>query len=584
MTLRNILLLLTLFFLGGSPGYASDDYKESKEYLELREAMHHAFNDGDSARFFPALKKLENYLLAQGDQHAYYNQRCNEIIFLMNQQQIFEAYKLASQLSKELREKKVDKEMYMAMNMLGHINRYCGNKEEAKENWREVLRMMEKQGYYSNMPPIYMNIVNVALNDDPAEADSLLDKALEIAKKYAPERVFDIETRHSLSFYNRGEFDKFVEGYKAYKEGEKEGKSSVHGRSMEIYYQAYLGNVDKAVELAKKELGDEGSDAIPIIYEKAGRWQEAYEALKQEYAKSDSIDNVVLTNSMQGIREEIRLYDSERKAYRARLIGLTAAILLLSLLIVALVYIVQTRRRHLKEMQAAYEHAKESDKMKTAFIQNISHEIRTPLNIISGFSQVIANPDLTESVEERQHLAGMMQDNAAQVTRLLDEIIGLSLIESTAKMNRNDEPKVNSMIRDTMKDFENIIAQGTSLRYETTLSEDFTFKTNESMLKRIINALLDNAAKYTEKGTITIRTTKEEDALLRITVEDTGCGIPANEADHIFERFVKLNTFKEGIGLGLPLSRRLAEQLGGTLQLDTTYTPGACFVIKLPIL
>ena len=584
MTLRNILLLLTLFFLGGSPGYASDDYKESKEYLELREAMHHAFNDGDSARFFPALKKLENYLLAQGDQHAYYNQRCNEIIFLMNQQQIFEAYKLASQLSKELREKKVDKEMYMAMNMLGHINRYCGNKEEAKENWREVLRMMEKQGYYSNMPPIYMNIVNVALNDDPAEADSLLDKALEIAKKYAPERVFDIETRHSLSFYNRGEFDKFVEGYKAYKEGEKEGKSSVHGRSMEIYYQAYLGNVDKAVELAKKELGDEGSDAIPIIYEKAGRWQEAYEALKQEYAKSDSIDNVVLTNSMQGIREEIRLYDSERKAYRARLIGLTAAILLLSLLIVALVYIVQTRRRHLKEMQAAYEHAKESDKMKTAFIQNISHEIRTPLNIISGFSQVIANPDLTESVEERQHLAGMMQDNAAQVTRLLDEIIGLSLIESTAKMNRNDEPKVNSMIRDTMKDFENIIAQGTSLRYETTLSEDFTFKTNESMMKRIINALLDNAAKYTEKGTITIRTTKEEDALLRITVEDTGCGIPANEADHIFERFVKLNTFKEGIGLGLPLSRRLAEQLGGTLQLDTTYTPGACFVIKLPIL
>ena len=584
MTLRNILLLLTLFFLGGSPGYASDDFKESKEYLELREAMHHAFNDGDSARFFPALKKLENYLLAQGDQHAYYNQRCNEIIFLMNQQQIFEAYKLASQLSKELREKKVDKEMYMAMNMLGHINRYCGNKEEAKENWREVLRMMEKQGYYSNMPPIYMNIVNVALNDDPAEADSLLDKALEIAKKYAQERVFDIETRHSLSFYNRGEFDKFVEGYKAYKEGEKEGKSSVHGRSMEIYYQAYLGNVDKAVELAKKELGDEGSDAIPIIYEKAGRWQEAYEALKQEYAKSDSIDNVVLTNSMQGIREEIRLYDSERKAYRARLIGLTAAILLLSLLIVALVYIVQTRRRHLKEMQAAYEHAKESDKMKTAFIQNISHEIRTPLNIISGFSQVIANPDLTESVEERQHLAGMMQDNAAQVTRLLDEIIGLSLIESTAKMNRNDEPKVNSMIRDTMKDFENIIAQGTSLRYETTLSEDFTFKTNESMLKRIINALLDNAAKYTEKGTITIRTTKEEDALLRITVEDTGCGIPANEADHIFERFVKLNTFKEGIGLGLPLSRRLAEQLGGTLQLDTTYTPGACFVIKLPIL
>jgi signal transduction histidine kinase len=66
------------------------------------------------------------------------------------------------------------------------------------------------------------------------------------------------------------------------------------------------------------------------------------------------------------------------------------------------------------------------------------------------------------------------------------------------------------------------------------------------------------------------------------TVEDTGCGIPADQAEHIFERFVKLDSFKQGIGLGLPLSRKLAEQLGGLVTLDTSYTSGARFVVTLP--
>ena len=200
MNIKNILLVLTALWCTGHVA-AADDYTKSPEFLALRDSMHHAFNDGDSARFFPALTRLQEYLLAQNDLHAYYTQRCNEIVFLMNRQRIFEAYKAARALSAELREKNVEKEMYMASNMLGHINRYCGNKEEAKENWRTVLKMMEKEGYYANMPPILMNIVNVAIDDSPKEADSLLEKAKEISKEYSPERVFDIETRQSLSYY-----------------------------------------------------------------------------------------------------------------------------------------------------------------------------------------------------------------------------------------------------------------------------------------------------------------------------------------------------------------------------------------------
>ena len=171
MKIKTFLLTLSILLFSNNTVLAQAvDYSNDKTYKELYNAMHRAFNDGDSTKFFPAIQALQKYLYDKDDLHGYYTQRCNEIVFQMNQQRIYEAYKLARELSKELREKKVDKEMYMAMNMLGHINRYCGNKEEAKNNWREVLRLMQEHGYISSMPTIYMNIVNVALDDSPEEA------------------------------------------------------------------------------------------------------------------------------------------------------------------------------------------------------------------------------------------------------------------------------------------------------------------------------------------------------------------------------------------------------------------------------
>lgn len=581
MKITKILLTVALL-LGTTTSYAIVDRKNDATYKVLRDSMTHAFNDGDSARFYTHLTNLQNYLLVQNDLHGYYTQRCNDIIFEMNRQKIFEAYTKAAELSKELREKKLTKEMYMAVNMMGHINRYCGNKEAAKKCWHEVVKMMEKNGYYESIPPIYMNIINVALDDDPQEAFDLMDKAKEIAQKYSPDRVFDIETRKTLTYYNSGDIEKFLEGYKVYKEGERKGLSSVHGRSMEAYYLASTGKVDEAIDYAKRELGDEGADAIPLIYERAGRWEEAYKSFKKESLASDSIDNVVLTNSMQGIQEQVELYEAEKKAATVRTTALLGAILLMTLLIFALIYIVQIRKKHLKELRKAYNKALEAEKMKIAFIQNVSHEVRTPLNIITGFAQVIANPDLAGNPEERKQISTMMQKSTRQITILIDEIIGLSLIESTEQIHKDDTPHINAMLRSLQKEYQDYVNSETTVIIDTTLTDDFTIKTNENMLRRILACLLDNAVKYTDKGSITIKATQDADQL-QLVVTDTGHGIPAEDAERIFDRFVKLNSFKEGIGLGLPLSRRLAEQLGGKLELDTTYTDGAQFIVSLSI-
>jgi len=583
MSIRFFLLALTMLFLGSHASVAADDYQSEPAYLALRDSMRTAFNSGDSARFFPALYKLEDYLLKKEDLHAYYTQRCNEIVFLMNRQRIFEAYKLARQLSKELREKRLDKEMYMAYNMMGHINRYCGNKEAAKECFKQVIAMMEHAGYYESMPPIYMNIVNVELDDDPEGSLVLLEKALEIARKYAPERVFDIETRKTLSYFNSGKKEQFLEGYKRYREGVAEGKSSVHDRIMEIYYQVLTGNSDKALQLADAELGEDGQEAITMIYEQAGRWKEAFQSLKKQTARQDSINNVVLTNNMEGINDELRIYDAEREASRSRTLSLAALAALLALLVAALTYITISRRKHLKELKRAYDHVLEADKMKSDFIRNITHEVRTPLNIISGFGQILSDPDLDAGPKERKEMANMMLKNTNQITTLIDEMLELSFSDKTdSDVPKDDTVAVNRLLKDLLKSNELKLAPGVTFSLDTQLSDDYTIKSNEELLKRIINPLIDNACKYTTKGGITIRAAAD-DKRLEVAVEDTGIGIPEKEAERVFERFVKLDPFKEGLGLGLPLSKMLASRIGGHVSLDSRYKDGARIIVTLDL-
>ena len=564
--------------------HAANDYKETPEYFALRDSMHHAFNAGDSARFFYHVKNLEDFLYEKDDLHAYYTQRCNEIVFLLNRQNVVEAYKLATTLSQELLQRKLDNEMYMAYNMMGHIYNYSGNLENAKQCFWEVIHRMEKAGYHESIPPIYMNLVNVEMSlNHTAEAMRLLDKAVEIAAKASPQRLFDIETRRTLLYYSINDMDKFNEGYQAYKEGVKKGFSSVHGRELDVYHTAEQGRIDEAVNMAMRDLSStESYEVITKIYERAGLWQKAFETLKLENKTSDSINTIILSNSMQGIQDEMKIHEADRKASRYFIIGLIAAIVLLSLLLLAMSYIYNSRRRHMRQLERAYQHALESDKMKAAFIQNISHEIRTPLNIINGYAQVLSSPSFHLSDQERKEISHTMMRNTDVITRLVNETLELSSMESESGADKKDKVQLHRLIGDMVHDHQQLTDHQLQINYISSLSPDFEIMTSEVLLRRIVDTLIDNAIKNTTKGSITIRTAVSDD-ILTISIEDTGTGIPEGEEEHIFERFVKLDDFKKGLGLGLPLCRTLCKRLGGNVTLDKDYQPGARFVVTLPL-
>jgi signal transduction histidine kinase len=580
---RRTVIVLTALLLSVAPLWAGSDYKSSPEYVSLRNAVHRAFNDGDSTRFFTSVYKLEEYLLNQNDLHAYYTQRCNEVVFELNRQNIFEAYKLSVKLSRELTERKLDKEMYMAVNMMGHIYHFSGNNESAKRCFWEVIRMIEKEGYHESLPPIYMNLVNIVIEEDPEEALRLIDQAASVARESSPEREFDVETRRTLAYYRMGDMERFDKGYQKYKEGEKHGLSSVHGRALEVYHLAQKGKIDEAVKLAGESL-DDSYATIAEIYSSAGRWREAFEMQKKDMKETDSINSLLLSSSLQGIQTELKRYEEESMEARRHLYAVIAIAVLLLLLVVALFYIVRTRQRHLREMRKAYQRAIESDKMKTVFIQNVSHEVRTPLNVISGFAQVMADPERSITPEERRYMSDMVVHNSNRITLMLNEVLMVSAQEAAA----DEEPETipaNVFLRSIVTGFHLDGEKRKLLRlnYETELGDDIEIHACQNVLRLIILQLLDNAVKNTPSGDVTMKVSTADSQLL-VAVEDTGIGVPSQEAEHIFERFVKLDPFKEGLGIGLSFCRTMAQRIGGKVYLDQSYAgPGARFVLTLPI-
>lgn len=576
MNIRTFISALLLVLPLATPAQTAD-YKDSPEYLALRDSVHHAFNDGDSARFYMAVRNLEKYLQQKNDLHAYYTQRCNEIVFELNRMNIFESYKRAQQLSKELTEKKLDKEMYMAVNMMGHIYNYCGNKEAAKQCFWDVIHRMEKEGYTESIPPIYMNLVNIVANEDPQEALKLIDKALEIAHESSPTRVFDIEARRTLAYYTMGDTENFVKGYNAYKDGVAKGLSSVHGRQIEVRWQAYNGQIDEAVQLAA-EISENPFETQAEVYSQAGRWREAFDALKKGAQETDSVNSILLTSSMQGIQNELEMYEVRRQQSKMMLYSMVIVISLLLLLIAALVYIVQSRRRHWKQMEKAYKRVLEAEKMKSEFIQNVSHEVRTPLNIISGFAQVLSNSNNDITEDERRHISETMMHNTRIITTMINEVLEIARGDSYDKEAELQPFRCNELLQHCIDVFcKDRLRPKELLSFESTLSDDFIVQSHELFMQRILNPLLDNAYKNMapEGGHVIVRVSTD-DKHLEIDIEDNGEGIPAKDAERVFERFVKLDPFKEGLGLGLTFSRTMARRLGGDVIVDTSFPGPGC--------
>lgn len=241
---------------------------------------------------------------------------------------------------------------------------------------------------------------------------------------------------------------------------------------------------------------------------------------------------------------------------------------------------VTLQHQMMDQLRDALGKAELADKLKSQFIANMSHEIRTPLNSIVGFSQLVVG---AESQEEQEEYSRIITFNNNLLLTLFDDILNLSMLDTGNMVFKYVELNFPSLFKDlTILMSEKVHNPEVAFISENPLRE-LAVKTDSVRLTQIVNNLITNAVKFTREGYIKMGYTCKDNGL-EIYVEDTGMGIEKKNMSRIFERFEKLNNFIQGTGLGLPICKSIAEEMGGRIWVESEYGKGSIFHVWLPCL
>ena len=240
---------------------------------------------------------------------------------------------------------------------------------------------------------------------------------------------------------------------------------------------------------------------------------------------------------------------------------------------------ITTRKQVELELIQAKEKAEESDRLKSAFLANMSHEIRTPLNAIVGFFSLLA---ATHGAELRHVYMSLVQENNELLLNLISDILDISKIEAgmiDLVMGRVDVPQLCREVIATFSHKKRDTA--VELRFDEN-SPQIVIDADKNRIVQVLSNFLTNALKFTTKGSITLSYLLEDESQVRFCVTDTGKGIPDEQKHEIFNRFVKLDSFVQGAGLGLSICQSLVNRMGGKIGVESREGEGSCFWFTHP--
>ena len=595
---HQIKLVLTGFLLFAFAGFASaeiqveDLTEEDRQHYEL---FQHLLVKGTPEEFYGYVKDYEPELKKKGYMYLYYKLKTNKGFFALAHNMLYLAIQYAEQLDKEVRKANDQEYFYMATGLYGDIYKTGHDARKAKAFF---LQSIEEAG---NRDPkftmrMYMNLAEMMSLRDPEEAMGWLDKYVSLAK--AEKSMDHLSMSLGMKAYIcllRNDKKTFDSVYQQYQDLKKHHGQEIMGRYdniVEVAKQAFDGNYSRALyQVHQGNLVVDSALCLICIHQMEGHLNEGFDALKRHYVDMDSIYSLVQAANFNQFANETSLMRSQEETMSNKRLTKQLINWLIGMTVVFLFVYIMGRRRLMKkiwarsaELKKALARAEESDRMKAEFIQSMSHEIRTPLNAVVGFAQVLGSPHYQLTDAEKKDMSERIDESVVQVTSIVNELLELSKSESegvTPEVEKADI-KCNDLCRSVLESMQGREKPTVEMRFTTNVDDDFTIFSNVYRLRSILNHLIDNAQKFTDMGHIDLQFEHKGNKALFI-VTDTGMGIDKKDRERIFETFAKLDDFKAGIGLGLPICRRLVTSLGGTVELDPVYFNGSRFVITLPL-
>lgn len=488
-----------------------------------------------------------------------------------------------------------------AYKQLGHIYRTRGLKDAAIEYYRKAIDFITRNNLDKfQLSNLYSELATMLLNQQRnAEAAEAIEKGKACIS--LPEYIWSLKVKEVLLLAQTDQiaqakalFNEIRAGHGGYLPDISltETQLAIYEHSHE--YAKALATMETLTGLFKKAGYKESYfyyiyENRAATYAALGNFEPAYQDLQHFidlYHKQVNDDNertlgefatLLDVNRLDMEKAELRRQAQEERLQRSQMgiVGLGAILLLATVFIVVMFRM----NRHLARAKRA---AEESNRMKGIFIRNITHEINTPLNAIVGFAELAAASDDADAAE-RQSYIGIIQENSGYLQKLVDDVLYIAGLESSDTPPAMGPTDINECCLQCIRNVSLHSSREVNIRF-IPAREKFHLHTSCLLISKAIAEMLRNAVHFAGDSEITLAYTPDErNRQIIFTVTDRGPGIPASGAERIFERFVKLDTFSQGLGLGLTVCRLIASALGGRIELDTDYTDGARFRLSIPL-
>ena len=558
------------------------------------------YADSNETAFFDVSNQLKEYYLDHNNKNSYYKVCLNEILYDTEQGKSYRAIKRASAMLKEM-ERNKEKHFEIVYTALGNIYDTRGNYRMAMKYYNDAIKACAPSDTGA-LVAIYSRIASLQAHREPQKAWETNERFGKMITNSASDYIVYVVLKGEISFYLKDK-KRFEEAHRQYLEvcGKHPLLDSYGKDMMDMLQATFSGNYDRALKVLSKESTDfdplDRCDMRIQIYEMMGNRQKALEEVTLRRDLRDSLNSDMLFESINEINaemginqieEEARMKEEEATKRQNLLLSIALVLLATALGLVVSRYLMRRRmqKKLIKqniELEIALSRAEESDRMKTSFIEHVSHEIRTPLNVITGFSQIITNPMYELDDKERNTMLNDITKNTIEITNIVNELLEVAENESKEHYPLDENINIEQLCSDIMNNMAMVNNGKLQLRYKSMIDDHLTVRSNRQALEKILNQLMKNAIKFTEKGSVELQVRERAgNGGIEFCVTDTGLGVKQEFHEKIFERFYKVNPFKQGMGLGLTMSRKIAEVIGGTLDIDPSYKKGARFLLIIP--
>lgn len=574
--------------------------KDTAEHRRLEEAMWTASGQDSARLVYQACTDFLHHAREDNDVEAANSAWVCGIMYNLGKMNIHDAYHIAQIMKADNMHIK-DKRMgqYFTSNMMGHVYNTCGNIPGAvAEFLKSAEQIKGTEIEHDGLPFVYIALAHVHLNNDLNQTLHWLDVTMKELEGHKDSwnyyrALADVHAIRAIVRFKQKDYAGFRRSIALMNEAEKSNQlpaGDIFASYARVYETLLDGNTEQALADVEKLQNLKEQYLLKCdIYHYIGDDDRAFLTQRELMHMRDSITGVMIAENIQQQEQEMQLMISKQKTSRFMNYVLVGCLVLALLFIIMLHRNIYLRRRYNRQLKAkneelktAYKQVAAADEMKTEFIRSISHEIRTPLNIINGFSQVMTDQGADMTVDERHEVSKTIGNSTRQITSLVNKMLALANESTKDLLSQVEQTDGLKICQEAIANMPEVDPEKIKVSLDDQTNGDAMLYTHGDSLLQMLGNMLENSAKFTEQGHIRLILSKEGGNMC-FSVEDTGCGIPADKVGTIFERFMKVDEFKEGLGLGLAYCHETVEKLGGSLVLDKNSAAGATFKLTLPI-